>query len=740
MNKIKTLIYTIKEKIVPIYNRWIDYQDRNFGNTNRGVYWLSTLLCSIIVGLLYADIGLPWGLGFILATVVSFFLVNILFYFIIVIAKLLLKLGVNIIVYLSFLIAMITILMINGSSGNLSTELAVISTLVMVVILQLFVRSIWAFVKNKIRSKTIVATMFVTGILVIMGSVFLFGQGFQDNYLDDYLELNQKETVEISDFKAETKQGKYTVETIDYGMSENVDIKSATFNMSPYVGGYDGLQGFYRKLYQGYDIKGVPLAGRIWYPKEVNNCPVMFIAHGNHSFTVPSYLGYDYLGEFLASHGYVVVSVDENFCNACDFGNLASENDGRAVLLLENIKQVQRYNKDENDPLYQKMDYNNIAIAGHSRGGEMIAIAALFNKYTHYPSNGNIRFNYNFNIKSLLAIAPSVNQYKPAGHEVKLTDVNYLLIHGANDQDVSTFMGSRQYKNITFTGDGDYFKSYLYIAGANHGQFNSRWGKYDMIAPINQFLNVKNLMEESQQQNILNTFTKVYLDVTLKDKTEYKDLFCDYEKYKSSLPNTLYIQNYVDSGFTCMSDYEEDSDLTTATNENVTLKAFATTIWTEEMTVYSNLMSRGERGNYALRLKWAEDRDAKYELDFESYNASNSYLQFDILDLDDEQVTNKNYRNLDCTITLKDDNGSQVSTKLSNYSTIYPPLPVKLGKLQYIFNKVEFKHQFQTVRIPLDELSVGSDFDTSKINKILFTFDQEGSKEISMDNIGFSKY
>ena len=59
---------------------------------------------------------------------------------------------------------------------------------------------------------------------------------------------------------------------------------------------------------------------------------MLFIAHGNHEITTESYLGYDYLGRYLASHGYVMVSVDQNACNM-----LTGENAGRAVLLLEHI-------------------------------------------------------------------------------------------------------------------------------------------------------------------------------------------------------------------------------------------------------------------------------------------------------------------------------------------------------------------------------------------------------------------
>jgi hypothetical protein len=75
-------------------------------------------------------------------------------------------------------------------------------------------------------------------------------------------------------------------------------------------------------------------------PAEKYDCPVVFIIHGNHNLTTESYEGYAYLGEYLASHGYVTVSVDSNACNGCVFGGLAGENDGRAVLLLNNIEQL----------------------------------------------------------------------------------------------------------------------------------------------------------------------------------------------------------------------------------------------------------------------------------------------------------------------------------------------------------------------------------------------------------------
>ena len=63
-------------------------------------------------------------------------------------------------------------------------------------------------------------------------------------------------------------------------------------------------------------------------------------------------------------------------------------------------------NHDAESPLYQKIDPEKIGLAGHSRGGEMIADAYLFSEYENYPSNGMFELNYPFSIKALLAVAP----------------------------------------------------------------------------------------------------------------------------------------------------------------------------------------------------------------------------------------------------------------------------------------------------------------------------------------------
>ena len=102
-------------------------------------------------------------------------------------------------------------------------------------------------------------------------------------------------------------------------------------------------------------------------------------------------------------------------------------------------------------PFFGLVDIEQIALIGHSRGGEAVALAAAFNRLSHYPDNANIRWAFNFDIQSVVAIAPVDQQYRPAGHPNQLTDVNYLVLQGGHDADVSKFDGYRQYQRAVIS-------------------------------------------------------------------------------------------------------------------------------------------------------------------------------------------------------------------------------------------------------------------------------------------------
>ena len=120
-----------------------------------------------------------------------------------------------------------------------------------------------------------------------------------------------------------SQTGSFPVVSITYGsgedrrseFGEDADLLTESIDAKPYVGRLSGRKGRARNRYWGFDRRAFPLNGRVWYPDGDGPFPLVLIVHGNHSMRDYSDPGYAYLGEHLASHGYIFVSVDENFIN-----------------------------------------------------------------------------------------------------------------------------------------------------------------------------------------------------------------------------------------------------------------------------------------------------------------------------------------------------------------------------------------------------------------------------------------
>ena len=729
--KIRQKITSVREKIKVCHAKWNRLNEKRkaaFAGTKQGFQIASQIFLCVVAGTAASTLIKTEWAGFLIGALLAL-PVGLLA------AKLAGRLLRNVLTcsgeslcYALLDLFFLVFLSAEGSIGAKEEE-AVLVGIVMFAAAALFSKSLWAVLAEKVHNAWMLALLLCSGAITGASVWFLAADGFKDIYVSEYREWNRT-AGEIPGFEEYGEPGIYTVETLEYSPWEEGELKTEPVDLTDFVMEGEAWHEAYRKLFQTYSLEAAPVAGKVWYPAETKNCPVIFMVHGNHSITEESYLGYAYLGEYLASHGYVFVSVDENVLN-----ERSGENDGRAVLLLENIGALQKFNGEAENPLYQKMDYDNIALAGHSRGGEMIADAFLFNGCETYPSNGMFSFDYHFSIKALLAVAPSVNQYRPADHEVELSDVNYLVVQGANDQDISVFMGNQQYENITFSGSGDYLKASLYIAGANHGQFNSLWGKYDMEPPFSWWLNTGNLLPEEEQQYLLKIFARVFFDKTLKGETAYEDLLTaasDYEKY---LPETLYVQQYEQSSFSLMADFEEDAVLTTA-SDGASLFAEHMSMWTEEK-ITDSKDGGGERENHALRLKWKNTDRAVYEITPEQpLSLEGTELRFDVCNLAVMEKTDIPTVPLDFTVALTDEAGNRISGRVGAYKTLYPAFPVTLSKIQHLLGNSEEKYQFQTISIPVEELEGAKDFHFKKVRSLSLVFDLSSDGELWLDNTG----
>jgi hypothetical protein len=119
--------------------------------------------------------------------------------------------------------------------------------------------------------------------------------------------------------------GPYRVNTLFYGVGNDirrpeygatVAIKTRTVDASDFFKDFTGWKKWARRKYWGFDMDKLPLNARVWYPEGAGPFPLALIVHGNHGMAEFSDPGYAYLGELLASRGFILASIDENFLNS----------------------------------------------------------------------------------------------------------------------------------------------------------------------------------------------------------------------------------------------------------------------------------------------------------------------------------------------------------------------------------------------------------------------------------------
>lgn len=596
--------------------------------------------------------------------------------------------------------------------------------------IDILIRLICGFVKTK-RFKQVFAYIMLVISLIYIGTFafFFFGDSFGQSRVSFYNEIDKAEVPQVEGFEEFIKDGPYEVDTLSYGPEVDNDIITETLDYTIYDSVQDrgGIVDFLSDTFSDYDFGIVPVKGQIWFPANKTGCPVFFMVHGNHDSTVPSYLGYEYLGQYLASNGYVVVSVDENIINSSGEGN-----DKRAILLLDNMKEIFRQNCLEGSPLNGLIDEDKVAIGGHSRGGEMAATAYMFNDLDKYPEDGNISFDYHFNITSIVAIAPCVDQYRPVNQSVKISNVNYLLLHGANDQDVSDMMGEKQYNNITFTDDSDafYMKSSVYILGANHGQFNSRWGRYDMEGTLNNFINTYNFIDEADQKLIAKAYIRAFLESTLNEDDTYKSLLSDVSSYRSYLPDTVYVTNYSDSNYKTLCSFDDTTDINHS-ESGATINCTGMKTW--KIDTYSR-GDGGESDDHVLSCSWEKSdessKEVSVEVTFPGLDISEGALSFGIADMrEDTENINDSFG---YKVELVDGNGN--TAMVEEPTLVYHSLAVQLYKQDIITGSYEYKHQLQTIEI-IPELFDSPEFDFKNVVSMRIITSGAEDGEMIINNI-----
>jgi hypothetical protein len=233
----------------------------------------------------------------------------------------------------------------------------------------------------------------------------------------------------------------------------------------------------------GFPIS-VEVRASIHYPTTLGNgpYPVIVFMHGRHATCyrnttatlrwpcmsneqpIPSFQGYDYIAQTLASNGYIVVSVSANGINAYDNNMTDLGMQARAELIQHHLGLLSTFNTTGAAPFgtkfVGKLNLNKVGTMGHSRGGEGVV--------KHYVYNASLGSPYT--IKAVLPLAP-VDFNRPVVNNAALE-----VILPYCDGDVSDNQGVHFYDDARYNVAGDTgAKHTVQVMGANHNYYNTVW-------------------------------------------------------------------------------------------------------------------------------------------------------------------------------------------------------------------------------------------------------------------------
>jgi hypothetical protein len=563
-----------------------------------------------------------------------------------------------------------------------------------------------------------------------------------------------------------SQPGSYQVRTLFYGTGKDrqrpeygpaVDLVTGSVDGTPFTSGWSSA----RINYWGFGPDALPINGRVWYPDGAGPFPLVLIVHGDHMMAEFSDPGYDYLGELLDSRGFILASIDANFLNFnLPEGLPKDENDARGWLMLEHLRFWDAWNSTPDNPFYRKVDMNNIAVMGHSRGGEAAAIAAAFNRLPSYPDDATVAFDYHYNIRSVVAIAPVFETYQPRGRPLPLENVNYFVLQGSNDQQILSFMGLSQYSRVAFTGDDDWFKAALYVYGANHGQFNQVWIN-DQRVPASWLHNRQTVMSFEVQKRIAEVYIAAFLEATLRGKSEYIPLFRDYRVAPGWLPQTIYLNQFQDSTYRLVSTYEEDMNAETTTMPGGVESGLNLTEWREQAVKLIASTAYGPIDNSAVYLGWnarKPERTATYTIRLPEGGLAldaRSTLVFSLADANENPAPGTDgidgaasksksgpREPIDLTVEVMDRSGHAVQLPLSSFSYLQPQIVMNIMKapLMNIAGPAPSEPIFQSFEFPLAAFAQADPvFDPTTLSSVRFIFDRTPASVVVLDDVGFRK-
>jgi hypothetical protein len=369
-----------------------------------------------------------------------------------------------------------------------------------------------------------------------------------------------------------------------------------------------------------------------------------------------------------------------------------------------------------------------------------VAIAAAFNKLSHFPDDATVSFDYGFGIRALVAIAQIDGRYP---RRMRLEDVSFLALHGSYDSDEPSFHGLRQLRRIEFSGGSYRFKAGLYLHRANHGQFNTVWGRRDAGPPYAWLLNVAPIVDAEDQRTVARVSIAAFLEATLHDRLELVPFFRDPRVGREWIPDLALVAEFSDSRTRPIASFEEDLDVLTASFPGARIETSGLAVWREEELSFRDDQKQGTSG---VVLGFTGARPARYSIRFSNEGARFlpserlTFLLSASTEVPDGDHGEEERTVPTVEIEIVDLEGETSRIDLSTIAPLAMPLEVQLLKLAWLHREdygESWEPTLASYEVPFERfLARNGKLDLARSAEIRFLFGGEGKSVVILDDVG----
>lgn len=477
------------------------------------------------------------------------------------------------------------------------------------------------------------------------------------------------------------------------------------------------------KEYSAQSGKVMPykLRGIMGVPEGEGKFPLVLITHGSHSNLDENLrfdTGFTYLVEKLAENGYIAVSMDMSKPYIWKYGD-SDDNEKSIHLTDEHIQKLKAANEGSEVGfpinLKDKIDFDQIALIGHSRGGETIFDIALEEE------------KKDVSVKALLAIAPTL----PADAETKeWPDAAVSIIVPEYDGDVVNLDGFSIQTMLDETSSQTHAVTFL--NKANHNYFNTNIKENDATLAREEET-LKDQISPEQQQQFLVDYTIDFLGFALNNKIE--GTMYDMNTPQSDKMYGLGVMNRLTR--------QEDNIVTDVTDvgkfmtEGAIIESTVDSWFFQNDNTLTDTLTFGQEKYMTkplLNIQWQSKTDkltfVPLSQDFSNYQA----LTINMV-VDPSNSLNEEGKSQTFSVALKDTEGNTTSVTL----------PQNQNSLRYISGKIDVtpledeEIKYWTTPTPISNtripLSLFEKVDLSKIDSVSVNFDQTNSGSVYLESI-----